>query len=191
MMSGWFSGSNNLPNTACRYYCTTVVVVVQYLWTAGQTRPLRDTQRSQGTYNLQNRWTKAKSKKINKNNPEPFPQNLHCYYPSVFTEIDVHFCGGGSCLEGWKSRTLPPAKAKKVCYGKSDVCRGHALCLLHQHMPASSFLSSYSKRMLAISQREIISSPAFITLTELILFTDSLDGLDAPGISHTEIKTRA
>lgn len=45
--------------------------------------------------------------------------------------------------------------------------------------------------MPAISQREIISFLAFITPMGLILFTDRLDGLDAPSVSHTEIKTRA
>lgn len=55
----------------------------------------------------------------------------------------------------------------------------------------SSFLTSYSKRVPAISQREIISFPAFITPAELILFTDRLDGSDTPGISHTEIKKKA
>lgn len=45
--------------------------------------------------------------------------------------------------------------------------------------------------MPALFQRGIISFLDFITLTELILFRDRLDGLDAPGISHTKIKTHA
>ena len=55
----------------------------------------------------------------------------------------------------------------------------------------STFLSAYSKRMLPISQRKIISFLAFITPMGLILFTHTLDGLDTPSASHTKIEKHA